>query len=356
VTRRRGFTLIELLVVIAIIGILAAMVFPVFARARESARKAVCLSNVKNIALAIQMYLSDNNDTFPPDEHDQAAWDFWNIQGLTRPWGVADPCFLTDDANPYLRWPVIFDEYVKNRDVYRCPSARVEAGAGFIVGGPNVLAYWKGHEGEIGSEEKGASGFGPCNEAYPAGWGGSITDTFLQMSYASADPKAFHASIYLNQLMLKEVKLAAMENVASVIVCGDGGTRPPIELLNIAYPDVCALPCIFPGCNPEQCGVGEDGGDEYPPEDGSAITNPTVRKQWARHLGGGNVGFADGHAQWIQSERLLVAAVDSLKGDVGSPIDQKWVAWGCQPFPQCGAGCAETCETDYGKPSVWPSL
>jgi prepilin-type N-terminal cleavage/methylation domain-containing protein len=60
--RYRGFTLIELLVVIAIIGILAAMVFPVFARARESARKAVCLSNVKNIALAINMYLGDNND------------------------------------------------------------------------------------------------------------------------------------------------------------------------------------------------------------------------------------------------------------------------------------------------------
>ncbi|MBN1460995.1 MAG: type II secretion system protein, partial [Armatimonadetes bacterium] len=61
--RSKGFTLIELLVVIAIIGILAAMVFPVFARARESARKAVCLSNVKNIGLAIQMYLADNNDT-----------------------------------------------------------------------------------------------------------------------------------------------------------------------------------------------------------------------------------------------------------------------------------------------------
>ncbi|MCJ7751034.1 MAG: type II secretion system GspH family protein, partial [Armatimonadetes bacterium] len=67
--RRKGFTLSELLVVIAIIGILAAMVFPVFARARESARKVVCLSNVKNIALAIQMYLADNNDTLPPGEH-----------------------------------------------------------------------------------------------------------------------------------------------------------------------------------------------------------------------------------------------------------------------------------------------
>jgi prepilin-type N-terminal cleavage/methylation domain-containing protein len=74
--RRTGFTLIELLVVIAIIGILAAMVFPVFARARESARKAVCLSNVKNIALALQMYLTDNNDTFPPYEHRQEALDY----------------------------------------------------------------------------------------------------------------------------------------------------------------------------------------------------------------------------------------------------------------------------------------
>ena len=68
-TRRRGFTLIELLVVIAIIGILAAMAFPVFARAREPAREAVCLSNVKNIALAVQMYLADNDDTLPPEEH-----------------------------------------------------------------------------------------------------------------------------------------------------------------------------------------------------------------------------------------------------------------------------------------------
>ena len=80
-TRRKGFTLIELLVVIAIIGILAAMVFPVFARARESARKAVCLSNVKNIALAIQMYMSDHNDTFPPELLQ------WRARGGRQPLG-----------------------------------------------------------------------------------------------------------------------------------------------------------------------------------------------------------------------------------------------------------------------------
>jgi len=64
-TSRSGFTLIELLVVIAIIAILAAILFPVFAQAREKARSAACLSNGKQIALAISMYAQDYDETFP---------------------------------------------------------------------------------------------------------------------------------------------------------------------------------------------------------------------------------------------------------------------------------------------------
>src|ERR687888_166883 len=63
--QRRGFTLIELLVVIAIIAILAAILFPVFARARESARRSTCLSNLKQIGTATLMYLQDYDDTYP---------------------------------------------------------------------------------------------------------------------------------------------------------------------------------------------------------------------------------------------------------------------------------------------------
>ncbi len=69
VTNRRGFTLIELLVVIAIIAILAAILFPVFARARAKAYETQCLSNIKNSALAFKIYCSDWKGYFPADHH-----------------------------------------------------------------------------------------------------------------------------------------------------------------------------------------------------------------------------------------------------------------------------------------------
>jgi prepilin-type N-terminal cleavage/methylation domain-containing protein len=62
----RGFTLIELLVVIAIIAVLAAILFPVFAQARERARQTQCLSNARQLALAVQAYLQDHEEAFLP--------------------------------------------------------------------------------------------------------------------------------------------------------------------------------------------------------------------------------------------------------------------------------------------------
>src|SRR5688500_16216487 len=95
IVNRHAFTLIELLVVIAIIAILASILFPVFARAREKARQIACLSNERQVGLAFQQYLQDNDEAFPFNK---------------------DPLPWIDTVQPYL----------KNREVYRCPSDQSE--------------------------------------------------------------------------------------------------------------------------------------------------------------------------------------------------------------------------------------
>jgi prepilin-type N-terminal cleavage/methylation domain-containing protein/prepilin-type processing-associated H-X9-DG protein len=93
--KRRGFTLIELLVVIAIIAILAAILFPVFAKAREKARQTSCLSNVKQIALSAMMYAQDYDEKFP--------------------------LVYTDVTNVPL-WQDRLVPYIKNSQIWDCPS------------------------------------------------------------------------------------------------------------------------------------------------------------------------------------------------------------------------------------------
>jgi len=106
---RRGFTLIELLVVIAIIAILAAILFPVFAQAREKARMASCLSNLKQIGTGVMMYNQDYDERFPNTK----AWGRgWNGYEQKNP----------ADLTTFLYLPDMIEPYVKNRDVWFCPS------------------------------------------------------------------------------------------------------------------------------------------------------------------------------------------------------------------------------------------
>jgi prepilin-type N-terminal cleavage/methylation domain-containing protein/prepilin-type processing-associated H-X9-DG protein len=102
---RSGFTLIELLVVIAIIAILAAILFPVFAQAREKARQTSCLSNLKQVGLGVIMYVQDYDETMPPP--------------FTGQGGSAD---LTFANGSMMRWPHLVYPYIKNGQIFSCPS------------------------------------------------------------------------------------------------------------------------------------------------------------------------------------------------------------------------------------------
>jgi prepilin-type N-terminal cleavage/methylation domain-containing protein/prepilin-type processing-associated H-X9-DG protein len=107
--RKKGFTLIELLVVVAIIGLLAAILFPVFARARENARRASCMSNLKQIGLAVLMYTQD----YDGKVFGTASYDWW--------------------TDPYM-------PYIKNSQILKCPSATGNSSLNYHVNA-NIIQH-----------------------------------------------------------------------------------------------------------------------------------------------------------------------------------------------------------------------
>ncbi|NLO07304.1 MAG: DUF1559 domain-containing protein [candidate division WS1 bacterium] len=125
--KRRGFTLIELLVVIAIIAILAAILFPVFARAREKARQSSCLSNQKQIMLAILAYVQDYDERFPPYR--------WTQEPPSSVWYDRDNGAV---SNRHF-WAQSIEPYLKNLQIMFCPSAQWDIGT--MSGGKRYLNY-----------------------------------------------------------------------------------------------------------------------------------------------------------------------------------------------------------------------
>jgi len=141
---RRGFTLIELLVVIAIIAILAALLLPGLARAKEKANRTACVNNLRQLALAMSMYTHDNKDMMP--------WCQWyNDYGpswiyMPKGGGAPDPfrlvgSSLVDNPTdiPFVEQGVYY-EYIRNRQVYYCPLDRKD-NADFVYRIQRVSSY-----------------------------------------------------------------------------------------------------------------------------------------------------------------------------------------------------------------------
>ncbi len=129
---RRGFTLIELLVVIAIIAILAAILFPVFGRAREAARKTSCASNLKQIGTALAMYRGDFDELNPLNAFGDGSGTY------TMPDGVS--------TGQYVLWHHVLHPYVRNYGIFNCPSNSYTAPPEAVSGyrGQYVLSFGYG--------------------------------------------------------------------------------------------------------------------------------------------------------------------------------------------------------------------
>lgn len=154
---RRGFTLIELLVVIAIIAILAAILFPVFAQAREKARLATCTSNMKQINLSLLMYIQDYDETFP-----DVANNWWAATDWGSPGQPAHYLGVDWDANSYgVQWCgfqvprvhilTVLLPYSKNEGIFQCPTIRAkEPSAPHNYCYKDWLSWWCNGDGTWG--------------------------------------------------------------------------------------------------------------------------------------------------------------------------------------------------------------
>lgn len=126
--QRRAFTLIELLVVIAIIAILAAILFPVFARARENARRTSCLSNLKQFGLAMMQYTQDYDETYP--------------KASSGGMDAAPPGGAQNLGGTTWAWQQLLHPYHKSLQIFYCPS-----GIDIPVSGQNRVFITYGHYG-----------------------------------------------------------------------------------------------------------------------------------------------------------------------------------------------------------------
>lgn len=285
---KRGFTLIELLVVIAIIAILAAILFPVFAQAREAARKTSCLSNFKQVALGISMYQQDYDEVMVQSDSG----------GIGLPgWGFGRPDYV---------WPELVQPYIKNWQIFRCPSD------------PNA------NDAALSHDPNTDAPIGPNDPNYHYAWGERAD---VGLNYVFLSPWVVLPNGYVGS---QSTSLAAINQTASTILFidtiwdRDSGSGAPKGGGNWTVEAPCTkdengnslTPTYFQGY-----------GGWVPNTTGKA---PYSWLEWGgaypRHNKMINVAFCDGHAK-SQTIGALTAGCDVKPNHGGAAYDGNAYLW-----------------------------
>jgi prepilin-type N-terminal cleavage/methylation domain-containing protein/prepilin-type processing-associated H-X9-DG protein len=234
---RKGFTLIEILVVITIISLLAAILFPVFARAREKARQASCMSNLKQIGVAAAMYAQDYDEMYLP----------------ATPGG----CDFGSNRTSCFTWQNLAFPYVKNTQLFMCPSGP----------SPSKIDYnpWP---------------YPGASVAYSSYTYNAITTSVWPSGYSSLYTGFYKANGPLS--------LAAVQSPATKIFILDAAGGATYSEPRVA--DYRSQSDSFSGATPSTY------------EGGSTYTRVS-----ARHSGGFNALYADGHVKWKKFGSTTVA-------------------------------------------------
>lgn len=223
----QGFTLIELLVVIAIIAILAAVLFPVFTASREKAKAASCLSNLKQIALAHDMYMDDYDDYIVP----------LGIQIPTPPGAM----FPGGDT----WWPDTLNRYLaKSKKLVRCPSAKNPNSWGIGMNHPN-LGKWRPNPAKKNLPIKRSAIVNPVktvvfadtglvinpNEPDPDKWEESTKTSFAELVFRTPDNQPYYSNPSLS------TRIVNRHNGLAGCVFVDGHVQAmPVSKLGFQYP------------------------------------------------------------------------------------------------------------------------
>ena len=248
--RLSAFTLIELLVVIAIIAILAAILFPVFAQARAKARATACLSNTKQIGLALLAYSQDYDEQM--------------VRGWYGPNGYQESRSALSGQPVRYKWMDAVQPFVKNNDLFKCPD--VPRGIGSDQRGRYVQYDQLGTATDTNSTDNRYYGSYAINSAY---WGDGNRS---------------------KKGVANEVSLAVVQSPATTIWVADGS-----GCYQISWPDTGADPVT----------VQTDGDVSYLCWNGHDIHDKVEGAIVDRHQGRTNVIYCDGHSKNLQLTTLL---------------------------------------------------